>query len=357
MRRTVFSDSVDESMLPDHAMRRALMTAPDVHAIVSVARDLPRLQLELGGLGVDAAHQGRRVAAIVDALTIRLIELAEAGLPTVPGRYAWLACGSQGRAEQTVHTDQDNALVYEDNLPASSDVWFRRLAEQVTDGLAACGIPHCPGGVSPRSADWRRSVSDWRRVFRATLARPDRRSVMLATHYFDMRVVHGESELFDGVREEALMAVPDSQRFLHQSARNVIRQPPPLGLFRRFRTTRRGPNPRTLDLKRYGLLPISQLALHHALRGGLPQRHTVDRLLAAADAGLIVESTADDLVTAHDCLAELRLRHLNHRLERKQPLDNALPLGDVGPLERHFLRRSLGVIGIMRKGLELSTEA
>ncbi|MCH8506472.1 MAG: DUF294 nucleotidyltransferase-like domain-containing protein, partial [Ectothiorhodospiraceae bacterium] len=192
------------------------------------------LQLQWSRGGLDAEYQARAVTALVDALTTRLIQLAEAIMTPPPGPYAWLACGSQGRFEQTTHTDQDNALIYADGLAPEADAWFQRLGEFVTDGLAACGIPHCPGGVSPRAADWRHPVARWRKRLEDTIEYPERKAVMLASHYFDLRVIHGDAELFTPIQENALKAAASNQRFLLRAAENTLRSHAGLDLLRRL---------------------------------------------------------------------------------------------------------------------------
>ena len=134
--------------------------------VAEASAALIALQRRLMYAGVAGHQTGLLIADAVDSLTRRLIVLAEQELGPAPGAYAWLACGSQGRGEQAVHTDQDNALIYADGLPKGADSWFAGLAERVTQGLADCGIEHCPGGVGPDHTDWRRPGTTrlWRSI-------------------------------------------------------------------------------------------------------------------------------------------------------------------------------------------------
>ena len=56
----------------------------------------------------------RLITDIADTVTRRLLAMAEAELGPPPAPYLWLACGSQGRQEQTGVTDQDNCLFLDD---------------------------------------------------------------------------------------------------------------------------------------------------------------------------------------------------------------------------------------------------
>ncbi len=332
---------------------QAIDHAETVEALQLLASELPGMQQLWVRGGLDAEHQARAVTGIVDALTGRLITLAEAMMTPAPGPYAWLACGSQGRFEQTVHTDQDNALIYADDLPPEADAWFQRLGEFVTDGLAACGIPHCPGGVSPRSADWRHPVARWRKLLHDAVKYPERKAVMLASHYFDLRVIHGDALLFEPVQEAARQAAACNRLFLLRAAENALRSTAGLGLLRRLQRVGSGEHAGHVGLKHGGLLPISQLALNYALQGALPQKHTLERLRAASDAGIASNEGIQDLIQAYRTITDQRARHLARCTQQRRPHDNYLRPRESSQLALRQLRDAYAVIPLMQKSLRL----
>jgi CBS domain-containing protein len=332
---------------------RDIRRCESVESLVQVARSLPELQIQLVQSGATAFHLGQAITAVVGALTRRLLKLAEArfGAPPVP--YAWLACGSQGRREQTVHTDQDNALIFADSTDDEVDAYFARLAEFVTDGLDACGLPHCPGGVSPVNADWRRSVNGWRKEFSRVTYNPDMNRAMLAAHYFDLRVVHGDAELFNPLRSEALAMVRGQPPFLAQMAHNALRRSPPLGFFRQLVLVPSGEQADTLDVKKQGLLLISSLAQIYALHAGLAGMHTMDRLAGAVHAGVITRDAGENLCDAYETLFSLRARHQVKQIKGGEPPDNHVPPKTLSALERGHLKDAFAVIGTMQKNLRM----
>ena len=95
--------------------------------------------------GVEAARIARVIASLNDALSGRLLRIAEDHLGPPPCGYTWLALGSEGRMEQVLLSDQDNALVYQDDTPAAA-AYFHELAGIVVDGLTRAGFAPCPGG-------------------------------------------------------------------------------------------------------------------------------------------------------------------------------------------------------------------
>lgn len=330
---------------------RDIRRCESVEALSRVAQSLPELQIQLVQSGATALHLGQAVTAVIDAMTRRLLKLAEAQLGAPPARYAWLACGSQGRREQTVHTDQDNALVYDGPPDADVDAYFARMAEFVTDGLDACGLPHCPGGVSPRDAGWRRCAKCWQKEFSRVTYNPDMKRAMLAAHYFDLRVVYGDADLFDPLRSEALAMVGGQPPFLAQMTQNALRRSPPLGFFRQLVLVPSGEQADTLDVKKQGLLLISSLAQIYAFQAGLAGMHTLDRLAGAVHAGVITRDAGANLCDAYETLFSLRAQHQVSQIKGGRRPDNHIPPKTLSALERGHLKDAFAVIGTMQKNL------
>lgn len=336
---------------------RDMRGAESIAALRRVVEALPELQIHLVQAGATSFHLGQAITAVIDAMTRRLLILAEAEYGPPPVAYAWLACGSQGRREQTVHTDQDNAIIYEDFNPdfggEPPQEYFQRMASFVTDGLDQCGISHCPGDVSARSPQWVRSVSGWGRECRRVLERPERKEAMLAAHYFDMRVVYGDNTLLDPLRAKAVEQARQHMGFMAQMAENAIATAPPLGFFRQLVLTQGGEHADTLDIKKQGLLPITSLARVFALQAGVSNLHTLDRLRAATDAGILNRDDSANLCGAYETLALLRARHQVEQIKRGEAPDNYIPPRCLSPLERGHLKDAFAVIATMQKNLRL----
>lgn len=312
--------------------------------LIHAAAAIPAFQRRLTTAGLAGRQQGVLITAVVDALTSRLIELAEAAHGTPPGPWAWLACGSQGRREQSLHTDQDNAVIYADGLSGQADAWFRSVAEFVTSGLAACGIERCPGGVGPDHANWRGSVTDWRASFDHAVHVPDTRAVMLASHYFDFRTVHGSGALLEDAREQARRDAANSRLFLGRKKQNALRIRAGLGLWHWWWPHWLGAGHGTINLKQRGLLPVSQLAQAYALEAGIKGTHTGERLCEAAEAGLLTSAQAYDLRLAHETVTSLRNEQLLRCLDENRRATNKVRLNDLTPLQLKHLRSALAVI-------------
>lgn len=333
-------------------LRQRLHDASGIPALAVIASDFPAFQATMQVQAVDAVEQARQTTELMDRLTRGVIHQVVAGRDRpAPGPWAWLACGSQGRGEQTVHTDQDNALIYADGLSATADDWFAETARQISSGLDACGLAYCPGGVGPANDEWRRPLSRWRRAMLDVIRYPDNRAVMLATHYLDLRVIDGPAELFDPLRNEVLAVASDDRRFMARLRHGATRPAPPLNVFGRLRTAWFGNNAGRLDLKQGGILPLVQLARCYAVRGGLPALHTLERLQQAQAAGMLSEAGADALRQAYTSLAAIRARLHAGAIQDGKPLHNQLPISQMTSAEQSDLRRAFRSIATMQQAL------
>jgi CBS domain-containing protein len=280
----------------------------------------------LGG-GLEANTVAGFVARLNDALVRRIMTWAEAELGPAPAPYAWLVFGSEGRMEQTLLTDQDNALAWADEGEGGRD-WFQAFAERVNTDLEAAGFPRCPGGRMARR--WNGPLSRWRRELTECIEeRPHDAAV-----FFDMRRVGGRLDL--APLEAVLARAPRLRHFVRKLARNALTfQPPATFLLR---------DSSRVDLKLHGISAVVALARCYAIEVQSPARNTLERLDAALRVGLMGENVHADVTEAYRFLLGLRLRAQLRMLSAHQPVTNEVAVGELTPLERNRLKESFRAI-------------
>ncbi|MGE0080838.1 MAG: DUF294 nucleotidyltransferase-like domain-containing protein [Thiohalomonadaceae bacterium] len=315
-----------------------------VEALAKVARQLPELQMQIVASGASAYHLGQAISSVTDAITVRLIELAEARLGPPPVPYAWVAGGSQARREQTVHSDQDNALLLSDEATPEHDAYFAALANFVNDGLNACGFVYCPGEVMARNPKWRQPYRVWRAYFDEWIAHADRKSAMLAVNFFDTRVVYGDEVLHARLLAEARRQACENTIFLAYLGGHALASRPPLGFFRHLVLITGGEHAKALDLKRGALIPLTDIARLQALAAGLPEINTLERLRAAAEAKAISPELAANFEDAYEFIATLRARHQARQIKKGERPDNYVKPAELSALERTHLKDVFAVI-------------
>jgi CBS domain-containing protein len=325
--------------------------AQDIDALARATAQIPQLLVSLVGAGNRHDVVTRLITDIADAATRRLLRLAEERLGPPPVPYLWLACGSQGRREQTGVSDQDNCLILDDAARPEHDAYFADLARFVSDGLDACGYYFCPGEMMATSPRWRQPLATWRRYFTGWIQRPDPEAQMLASVMFDLRPIGGDDALFAGLQAETLRAAAANSIFVAHMIANALKHTPPLSLFRGFATVRSGEHKDTLDLKMNGVAPVVDLGRIYALQGRLTPANTRARLEGALAAGLVSPSGGRDLLDAYDLIAETRLRHQAEQVRGGARPDNFMAPARLSDLERSHLRDAFVVVKTMQSAL------
>ncbi len=293
--------------------------------------------------GLDVTRIGRITAGLNDALTKRLLRLAEGRLGPPPVPYAWIVFGSEGRMEQTLLTDQDNALVYASEAPGVRD-YFAELARLAVDGLIQAGFPPCSGGYM--ATNWCYPLEHWTALFRRWIETPEPAALMEAGIFFDFRKVHGGLDL---APLEAVCREAASRRiFLAHMARAARTFQPPLGFFRRIRD-----EGGKVNLKKGGIAPIVAMARVYALEAASSARSTPDRLEAAVAGGALSREGADMLLEAFRFLMRLRLREQLEAVRQGLPLENTVRLDRLTALERRHLKEAFLAIREMQEALAL----
>ncbi len=322
-----------------------------------VMERVPGLLAQLVQAGVRPQSVTRRITDITDAITRRLLRLAEAEMGPAPVPYLWAACGSQGRREQTGISDQDNCLILDDGFQPEHDAYFAALAKYVSDGLNTCGFFYCPGDMMATNPRWRQPRRVWRSYFSGWIAQPDTEAQMLASVMFDLRAIAGETALFDDLQAEVLAQARKNSIFVAHMVSNSLKHSVPLGLFRGFAMIRSGEHKNTIDLKLSGVVPVVDLGRIYALLGSLEVAGTRERIEAARGAGVVSESGGRDLLDAYDLIAETRLRHQAAQIRAGQKPDNFMAPSDLSELERNHLRDAFMVVKTMQSAIAQSRGA
>jgi len=281
--------------------------------------------------GLEASIIARLVARLNDALLRPILRWAEADLGPPPAPYAWIVFGSEGRMEQTLLTDQDNALVYADAGAADAG-WYEAFAERVNADLEAAGFPECPGGYMARR--WRGPLAEWTSRFEGWIDVPTPKALLVACIFFDFRRVGGELDLEP--LERVLARAAERPVFLRFLAKDALGFRPPATMVLRLRG-----ESSIVDLKRHGISPVVALARRFALETRSQPRSTFARLEAAVRAGLLEEEVSATVAETYRFLLGLRLRLQLRALAEGLPVTNKVKLAELASIERSRLKDAL----------------
>lgn len=285
------------------------------------------------------------LSAIGRAFKQRLLQLGEQiwGPPPVP--YCFLALGSMARQEQSMVSDQDNAMVLDDRfVPQRDDAYFSRLATFVSDGLARCGYPYCSGGVMATQLRWRQPLRVWKSYFDEWMERPTPQGLLHSSIFFDLEGVHGRTEWADGLRRHIAAKARQHPQFLASMARNALLRTPPLGFFKDFVLEEDGRHTAAINLKRRGTAPLTDLIRVHALATGSQALNSFARLEDVVRAQVLPPGRGPDLHDALEFIDTVRLRNQANDLKAGREPDNSLEPERLSDFERKRLRDAFTVL-------------
>ncbi|MBK6734233.1 MAG: cyclic nucleotide-binding/CBS domain-containing protein [bacterium] len=322
---------------PLYLMRRVEHLDRDT-TLATYSRDAAAMVERLFRGGLKVGQIGRVFASLNDALIRRLCRLAEVDLGPPPCPYAWLVFGSEGRMEQALLTDQDNALVYARDDTGAPE-YFARLAARVVGDLVTAGFPPCPGGCM--ATNWNKPLAAWEETIRGWIDEPTPDNLMVSSIFFDYRAVAGTLDV--AALDDRITAAAGNQLFMAHLARVSLRFKPPLGLFQQIQAT-----DDKVDLKKRSIAPIVAAARVYGLEAGTRARPTRERLEAAIEAGVVSRDLGQTLIETYRFLLQLRLREQLAAVAGGGAPDNDVNLKALSSLQRRHLKDAFGVIREMQ---------
>jgi CBS domain-containing protein len=204
------------------------------------------------------------ITELNDACIKQVIEISLKKMKTPPPvKFGWLALGSQGRSEQLLHTDQDNALVYEDvpeELKEKTKNYFLEFAKHVNKGLFEIGYDYCPAEMMASNPKWCLSLGEWESQVHHWITNPGKNEVLLSFIFFDYSLSYGDSELVNKLSEFIFENIKANPVFYIHLVSGALQSPSPTGFFRQFLVEQDGAHKDFFDIKRRALMPLTDAA-------------------------------------------------------------------------------------------------
>jgi len=324
-------------------LARTISSASSVAALAALRGDIAHLIDNMLAHGASPAQLTHIISLLNDHTVARVIELmlAKHGDPGVP--FTWLVFGSEGRREQTLHTDQDNAILFEADGPAEAEQIRQRLlplAHEINLALDQCGFTLCKGNIMAGNPELCLSRQEWTRRFAAIINAPTAEKLLHSTIFFDLRPVWGPSAGYRILSDSLLQMIADSPLFQRMMAANAMQHRPPIGRFRDFVVASRGAEKDTLDLKIEGLTPFVDGARILALAHGISESNTLERFRLLAERDVIEAKDAASFEEAYHFIQLIRMQQHQRQEREGQPLGNRLDPDTLNTLDRRILRES-----------------
>ncbi len=319
--------------------------------IVEAHDRLPGLVTAVVDSGADTRYVNRIVSNVSDAVVQKLIDMAIEKLGPPPVRFAFLTLGSEGREEQTLLTDQDNALLYDDPEPEKSKEvadYFLSMGTLVCDWLDEVGYAYCEGGIMAKNPRWNLPRALWRQQFSHWIHNADPQELLELNMAFDFRCVNGEQQFARDLRAWVFDQMEDYPLFFLHFAQNALLYKPPITLLGNIQTTSSGDGTKALNLKE-ALMPIVNFSRLYALRHRIDSTNTLDRLTELRDRGVLSRESYDQMFPDYESLMRIRLRRQAVAIEEGGSPTNLITPEELTSAEEARLKRLFSVSADLRK--------
>ncbi|GAB3573407.1 DUF294 nucleotidyltransferase-like domain-containing protein [Hymenobacter daeguensis] len=271
---------------------------------------VPEMVYQLLNRGVKPEIVNQVITTVSDTIALKVIEGAIAELGPPPAKFVYMVLGSEGRKEQTLLTDQDNAIIYEDKANEHRELvrdYFLQFAEMVSDQLNEIGFSYCEGGFMAKNPKWTHSLSHWKRNYVEWMTDSNPETGMQFAASFDCRYLYGDATIMDELHEFLAVELQKPvDRFFHYMAVNALQYEPPLTFFNNIRTFTHG-SQQVFNLKRT-MSPIVDLVRMYALKHRIFATNTGERLDALKTLGVFTERETQELLQAYYYLMGVRLK-------------------------------------------------
>lgn len=340
------SDIIRLQSRSPHQLVLDIETAKDFEELKTVYSRIQSLVLHLSGTGAKTRDVVRMIAHLNDQILLRLIALIRREhFYDLPERFAFVVLGSEGRGEQTLLTDQDNAIIYDDELGSEQIAKIEEFSQLLIDSLVAIGIPPCSGGIMANNKEWRRSLSKWSDQLDRWMQVPSPNHVLSCGTFVDIRTIYGDASFEQKLKAQVYKHAQQNKLFLMRMVENTLRFAPPIGWFGKIKGEKNGEHSGMLEIKKAGIFALSEGVKALAIQAGKLEGSTHQRLEMLVKNKVVNKKMAANVAESFDFLVLMRLRGQVEALHEGRKPDNYIPLERLNMME-------LGRLQIALKGVE-----
>jgi CBS domain-containing protein len=319
---------------------QSVKSATTVSELKKKWQKVPEIVTQLLERGVNAEIANQVITTVADTISVKVIEgvIDEIGQP--PAKFVFMVLGSEGRKEQTLKTDQDNAIIYEDKANEQRELvreYFLKFADIVSGRLNDIGFSFCSGGFMAKNHEWTHSLSYWKRNYASWIEASMAETAIKFSTFFDCRFLYGEAAIMDELKnflDEELQK--PLEKLFYFMAKNALQYEPPLTFFKNIRTTTIGTQ-EVFDIKK-AMTPIVDLVRVYALQNRIFEVNTGERLKALKEKGIFTETSFNELIQSYYFLMSMRLKNQANQIinDKKEP-DNYIDLNKLTKIEQGTL--------------------
>lgn len=330
-----------------YAVANELEMADNLEELKHASENFIRVIRTLYAKGVKVRYIAKLLSELNEKLYNKLfIFLAP---PELIQSSVLIVMGSEGRAEQILRTDQDNALIIGDSCPLSNTK-IMEFANTFTEKLCEFGIPKCDGNIMVCNPYWTRRETEFKKMAFDWIYEKSEENFMNLAIFYDAKAVAGDAEILTRVKEYLVQISATSPAFASHFAKSVLAFETPLGFFAEFVVSKKD-HKDELDIKKGGIFALVQGVRALALEHNIYETNTIERIKDLNDLGILDREFASELIEAFTYLLSLRLKTRLDKIDKGLPPDNYINPNTLGKLERDLLKDSFKIVDKFKKFL------
>lgn len=322
-------------------MIREISEAENMQEIISIHGRLPALVKSLITGGARAENVTRFITTVSDAILKKIMAFTVEEMGPAPAKFVFMILGSEGRREQTLKTDQDNAIVYEDVAPAMQEQvaeYFLAFGDTACTLLDLAGYDFCTGDVMAKNPKWCQPLSAWKNYFSNWIHAAEPQNLLQASIFFDFRYGYGDVDIINSLRRHLFESLSGWSGFFRHLTENALHFRPPLGFFRNFVVESEGKHRNEFDIKS-AMTPIVDFARIYALKNKIEQTNTLDRINELRLKKVLSRQEYEEIEKAYSFLMQLRfVRQVTAVIDEKSKPNNYINPKKLTRIEQKMLK-------------------
>ncbi len=278
---------------------------------------------------------------VADEITKKIIQKAIKQIGEPPVRFAFIILGSQARFEQTISTDQDNAIIYENPTEENKkevQQYFINLGNYICNLLNYSGYAFCKGNIMAKNDKWCQPIDVWQNYYKEWILNYEPQTILDFSIFLDFRNIYGDINITNQLREYVKNQLDNNPNFLFQLAQNLISFKPPIGIFGKIILKNEGNNFDTFDIKQ-ALQPILLFARLYSLQNNLSIINTIDRIKLMVQQKYITNAMANEIIFSYNFLMQIRIKHQLNQLFSSQITDNYINYKQISDIEKTIIKK------------------
>lgn len=296
---------------------------------------------------------GKVMTMIMDAYTRRMIQIAIDMLGPPPCDFSWIVAGSHARNEVHMLSDQDSAIVLSDDATSGDRAYFKHLAQIVCNGLDASAFPLCPGFYMAATPKWCQPLSVWKHYYKKWVSNPEYERLLNISVFLEIRTIYGNNEYETILRDELHRNIRENREFLSILVGDAVNTNPPLGIFNSLVLEKSGEHRSTLNVKKYAINLIIDLARIYGLAVECDLSATDERFAAANKKGILSDDALKNILGAYQFILSFRFGHQLEALKNGEIPDNHINPNTFGSFERKHLKDAFRIIADLQEAAKV----